>query len=420
MKRFFFIVAAAALLCQAALVIAQESDEPSTRSVLDAARAKYWQDRSPGSSSSGSADSNADAADSQAQVRQVPYTPILVSLVPGLSLPAGYYDASIAGGMVGTLAGDIDGAAGSGVFNLTRDVRGFETAGVFNQSRRVQGFQSAGVFNIVDSDLAGFQGAGVFNITNGTLTGFQGAGVFNIGGKVYAPFQAAGVFNIAREVYGFQGAGVFNIADRVSGGQAAGVFNAAHHVSGVQIGLVNVADHIDGVQLGLINIAGNGVGSLGLTYQPSTDFVYAHLQEGTPALYTVAGLGAPAGDWGKDINGFVASLGLGSRTRLFGFTIDLDISAVQPLAGMPMSDKDWAACDKTMEELFRPYPSVRLMAGLPLGGHLQIVGGLTADIDFDGLGSRVPQALKTADSWRGSLFGEGFDAYYKWFFGLKI
>jgi len=413
MKRLISVLALAALLGQAALVIAQESGDPSVKSVLDAARSKYWKDRGGDSTTNSETDSASDQD-------SVPYAPMILGFVPGLSIPFGYFDASMAAGAIGILARDINGIEASGVFNLSRDIRGFQAAGVFNLARSVVGFQSAGTFNIVDKDLLGFQSAGIFNIVNGHVSGFQAAGIFNLDGKVDAPVQAAGIFNVVDEIRGFQAAGIFNIAQTVEGGQAAGIFNAAKRVQGVQIGLVNVTDHIDGVQLGLVNIAGNGVGSLGVTYEPSTNFFYAHIQEGTPALYTVAGLGAAAGDWGTNISGFVASLGLGSRTRLFGLNIDLDVSASQPLAGMPMDREAWRTCDSSLQDRFRPYPSIRLMAGLPVGERLQIVAGLAADIDMDSLGSRVPEALKTANVWNGSAFGEGFSAYYKWFFGIKI
>jgi len=406
MKRFMSIFAVAALVCQAAFVFAQDSDEPSIESVLDAARAKYWQDKGPESETSDSESSEDDYSGDSEWLNDVPYTPFLISLVPGVNVPFGYYDASFVAGPIGNISRDVTGAEGAGVFNISRDARGFQGAGVFNLARRVLGFQGAGVFNIVDDDV----------------TGFQSAGVFNIAGKARTPLQCAGVFNIVDEIYGFQGAGVFNIAERVAGGQVAGVFNAADHVSGIQIGLVNVADHIDGIQIGLVNIAGNGVNSAAVTYESQTDFAYAHWQAGTPALYTVAGLGAPSGDWFHDTSGFVASIGLGSRTRAFGFVIDLDVSAAQAIGVLPYSSfdpsGDWGAWEGW--SMIEPYPSVRLMAGLPIGRHLQIVGGVKADIDADSLGERVPEALKACESWRGSVFGEGFTAYYKWFFGIKF
>lgn len=375
MKRFISVFAVAALLCQAALVFAQESDEPSIMSVLDAARAKYWQDKNPASDSQDSETQGPDGGPSAESAQEpVPYTPFLISVVPGVTVPFGYYDASFVGGPIGNISRDVTGAEGAGVFNIARDLRGFQAAGVFNLTRNSLGF------------------------------------------------QGAGVFNIAEEIHGFQGAGVFNIAGSVSGGQAAAVFNAADRVSGVQVGLVNVAGQIDGVQIGLVNIAGNGVNSISVTYEPQTDFTYAHMQAGTPTLFTIAGLGAPSGDWFEDFSGFVASVGLGSRTRAFGLVIDLDVSASQAIGSLPYgtfpASGDCAAWEGW--DMIRAYPSVRLTAGIPLGRHLQVIGGVAADIDADSLGDRVPAALKAGDSWRAKLFGEGFTAYYKWFFGVKI
>jgi hypothetical protein len=426
MKRILCAIAAAALLGQAATIFAQDSGEPSEQSVLDAARAKYWQDKAPDSQ----APEAGQELDQQDQSpydgsgaendNPVPYTPFLLSLVPGISLPFGYYDASFAGGAVAVIARDVTGAEGSGVFNLARDIHGFQGAGVFNISRNVTGAQGAGVFNIVDRDLTGFQGAGVFNIVRGSVSGFQGAGVFNMAKKALTPLQAAGVFNIDDEIVGFQAAGVFNIAGSVSGGQAAGVFNAAKVVRGVQIGVVNVAGNIEGFQLGLVNIAGNGIRSVGVDYEPATDYFFARRQAGIQSLYTVIGLGAPSGDWFKNLDGFIASFGLGSRARLFGLTLDLDVSASQPIAGIPTDAAAWKDCGVAAWTRFRPYPTISLMAGAPIGGRLRIVGGLKADVDFDSLGDRVPEAQKQGGTWRSSAFGESFTAYYKWFFGLRI
>jgi hypothetical protein len=389
MKRILSIFALTALLCYVGIAFAQESGAPSERSTLDAARYKYLRDK---------------GSDTESP-NEAPYTPILISFVPGISFPFGYYDTSIAAGAIASTTRDIEGAEGSGVFNISRDVRGFQGAGVFNIARDVLGFQSAGVFNITRD-----------------VFGFQGAGVFNIAGTVRAPFQAAGVFNIVDEIDGFQGAGIFNIAGNVAGVQAAGLFNKADRVAGLQIGLVNVARHIDGLQLGLVNIAGNGVDSIGVSYEPLTGYAYAHWQAGSPALYTVAGVGAPSGDWLSDFSSFVASLGLGSRTHWFGLNLDLDVSAEQAIGTLPFKtfdcSRDWRAWEGW--SMLKPYPSIRLTAGLPIGRHVQIIGGVKADIDVDALGNRVPSALKAGEGWRGSLFDGGFTVWPKWFLGVKI
>ena len=404
MKRILSLFIVVALVCQAVGLFAQASDDPSEQSVLDAARSKYKQDQAADPEAQPALDpassTNSEAAD------KVPYTPILISFVPGVSFPFGYYDVSVAAGAIGNLSRDIEGVEGAGVFNITRDVRGLQGAGVFNIARDARGLQNAGVFNIVDLDLKGVQGSGVFNIVRGKVRGLQGAGVFNI----------------ADGIDGFQAAGIFNIAGRVTGGQAAGIFNQADRVSGVQIGLVNIARHIDGVQLGLVNIAGNGINSGSVTYAPSSGFAYAHWQAGTPAFFTVVGVGAPSGDWFRDYTSFVASFGVGSRTRFFGLNLDLDVSAEQAVGALPFKSMQGARECRSWEgwAMVRPYPSIRLTAGLPFGRHFQVVGGLKADIDVDSLGFRVPAALKVGESWRGVVFNEGFTVWPTWFLGIKI
>jgi hypothetical protein len=375
MKRILFFAFAAALLGQAALVSAQDSGEPSVKSVLDAARAEYWGDKGAVQADEARPDPGAAAApDAERPGRDFSYTPFLVSFVPGLSFPFGFFDTSIAGGMVGSLAHDVSGVEGSGVFNLARDLRGAQGAGVFNISRNLRGI------------------------------------------------QGAGVFNMAEDVHGFQAAGLFNVAGDVRGGQAAGLFNSAGHVSGVQIGVVNVAKSIDGAQIGLINIAGNGLSSLGLVYEPATSYAYAYWQAGTPSLYTIVGFGAPDHDWSCDFALSVASVGLGSRSRLMGLDIDADVSVEAAIGALPYGSFDWSGDWGAWEgwSMLRAYPSLKISAGLPLGCHVQLVAGLKADIDVDPLGNRVPESLKSGAGWKGRLFDEGFTVWPKWFFGLKL
>ena len=354
MKRILSIAFAAALLGQA-VAFAQDSGEPSEKSVLDVARAKYQADQSAGQAS------EAQAATVPAE--SFPFTPILVSFVPGLSFPFGTYDVAAAGGMIGSLTHDVSGAECSGVFNISGDIRGA---------------------------------------------------------------QGAGVFNIAKEVRGFQGAGVFNIAGDVAGGQAAGIFNRAANVKGVQIGVVNIADNIDGVQIGLINIAGNGIRSLSLAYEPATSYAYATWQVGTPWLYTIASLGVPYGDWSPDWPGTVAGLGLGSRSRFLGLSIDTDLSAEAAIGGLPYGNIDWKRNRRGDCEawegwsMIRPYPALRIAASLPIGHHWQAFAGIKADVDVERLGDRVPEALKAGEGYRGRFLGEGFTVWPKWFFGLKM
>jgi hypothetical protein len=376
MKRILSIAFAAALISQAVVAFAQDSGEPSEKSVLDAARAKYWAGGNAKSDSRQAAEAPEDsaAAIAAAQGDDFPFTPVQISFVPGVSLPFGVYDVTLSAGMIGGITRDVSGAAGSGVFNISRDLRGAQGAGVFNISR----------------DMRGVQGAGIFNV--------------------------------AEDVHGLQGAGLFNIARSVKGGQAAGLFNSAGDVKGVQIGVVNIARNIDGVQIGLINIAGNGVDSLGVAYEPATSYAYAYWQAGTPTLYTIAGLGAPCRDWDCDPAGAVASIGFGSRSSLFGIKIDMDLSAESAIGDLPYRSfawsGDWSAWEGWSD--LKPYPSLRIAAGAPIGHHWQVFAGLKADIDVKALGDRVPEALKRGSGWKGSLFDEGFTIWPKWFFGLKM
>jgi hypothetical protein len=390
MKRIISIVIAMALLGQA-VAFAQDSGEPSEQSVLDVARAKYQADQEADGASGAQAAPASEARDDKVPEEPFPFTPVLLSFVPGVSFPFGTYDVNVAGGMIGSITRDVSGAEGSGVFNISRDVRGGQGAGVFNISSDVRGGQGAGVFNISDS-IHGIQGAGVFNIAKG--------------------------------VRGFQGAGVFNIAGDVSGGQAAGLFNRADSVKGVQIGVVNIADNIDGVQIGLINIAGNGIRSLGLAFEPSTSYAYASWQVGSPFLYTLASLGVPYRDWDPDWRGTVAGLGLGSRSRLLGMIIDVDLSAEAAIGALPydtIARSRNGDCDAWEGwAMIKPYPALRISASLPIGRHWKAFAGLKADFEVDALGERVPEALKAGEGYRGKLFHEAFTVWPKWFFGLKM
>jgi hypothetical protein len=416
MKRFLVIVLASALAVQGALAFAQDAGEPSEESVLDAARAKYWganeqqkdasaaeapaqaaapADQEPdavveGGDEPPSADENLPPPRAEPG-RKARYFPFLISFAPGLSVPFGYRDTSIAVGVVGSLARDVRGIDGSSVFSIARDIDGAEAAGVFVIARNVRGFQ----------------GAGVFDVAAGALQGVQ----------------AAGLFTIAEKVHGFQGAGLFNIAGDVRGAQAAGLFNVARDVHGVQVGLVNVAREVDGMQIGLVNIAGNGVDSIGLVYEPETDYLYAYWQAGSPFLYTTVGYGSTVSDYRWD-NGqsAVASIGLGSRTRFLGLKIDADLSAEQPVGNLPYGSFDY--CDPWTSwdgwALIAPYPTVKLSLGLPIGRHFQLIAGFKADIDIASLGARVPSALKAGRSWSGRAFGEDYSVWTKWYFGFKL
>jgi hypothetical protein len=466
MKHILSIVAAMALLWQATALVAQDSGGPSEQSVLEKARQKYQSDQgseqaAPEPAAEAPAAAEAQASPSPAtdekKAEEEPeieskasYTPFQISAVPGLAFPMGYYDVSIAVSPIGNLTRDVAGLEAAGIMNIARDIRGVQSAGIMNNSRNVQGLQGAGIFNI-SRDIRGLQGAGIFNMAgkvegiqaagifnmaDGSIRGLQGAGIFNQASSQLQGVQAAGIanistdmsgvqgagiFNISQDIIGLQAAGIFNIATDVNGVQAAGIFNVGRNVRGIQIGLVNVADSINGPQIGLVNIAGNGVDSIGLLYEPVSSYVYTQLQLGSPFLYSVATVGAPAGDWFIDGSRFLASLGLGTRAKLWFLDLDFDVSMVQAIGALPYESFnphrywDWSGWSQ-----FAPFTSARLSLGLPLGRHFRIVGGLKADFDFDGLGYRVPDELKKGRPWRAQTDAWGFTAWPKWFFGVKL
>jgi hypothetical protein len=426
MKRILAIAFALAMVLQGALSFAQESGEPSEGSVLEAARNKYWgsQDSSkdnaqasrdsgntaPDAAEDGDAPQSDDCAAPPSSAidrgEYARYSPFIISFVPGLSFPFDYRDTSLALGAVGILARDVEGLAAGGVFAMARDVHGLQGAGVFG----------------IAHDIFGLQGAGVFTIAHDMSHGVQGSGVFNIANEVRG-VQGAGAFNIAGDLRGVQGAGVFNIAGDLYGGQAAGVFNVARDVHGIQIGVVNVAREVEGMQIGLVNISSNGIDTLGLLYEPASDYLYGYWQAGSPFLFAIFGYGSTITDTGWSFNqGSVASVGLGTRARFLGLKIDADLSAEQPIGSLPYGSFDYRVSWASWEgwSLLAPYPTLKISVGLPLGRHFQLVAGLKADVDIACFGSRVPEALKVGKSWSGRLFDEDFTVYQKWFFGVKF
>jgi len=406
-------------------VASQNSSEPSEQLVLEAARAKYQADQARAAAEQAeaaaeeaerAAEAAAEAAERSAEADYAPevseesalFMPFVLAFTPGLSFPFGTYDAAFSAGAIGV---------------LTRDVYGFQGSGVFSLAREVNGFQGSGVFNIAEGRVSGFQSAGVFNIAEGGVDGVQIAGVFNIAeGDSTAPFQAAGVFNIADTISGAQLAGVFNIADYVDGAQLAGVFNIAESVDGVQVGLVNVADRVDGLQLGLVNIARDpGLSSQGLYYEPESDYASVVFQAGSRGVYTLFSAGLPYSEWTSSANGLVLGLGLGTRLRLGGLYLDLDASAVSHVGpDLPAIGAAIESCEPMADSSgLIPYPSIRAMVGLPLIGRFHLVAGFKADVDLDAA-PRVPEALKRGTDYSSELFGVGYRAWIKPFFGVKF
>lgn len=347
------------------------------------------------------------------------YTPLLISFVPMVSMPIGYFDVSLSAAAVGALVRNSYGLMGAGVFNISRESRGLMAAGVFNTTGDLKGLQAAGVFNTA-RDVNGFQAAGVFNAAD-KVNGAQVAGVFNTAGDFHG-FQAAPIFNTARDFRGLQLAYGSNFAEDLTGAQIAYAFNRALRVKGVQIGLVNVATEMDGVQIGLVNIARDGVNGLGATLDPATKRLDAYWQNGTRAFYTVLNAEMPVEDLFNSYDNIIAGAGIGTRFggRHFSPYIDLEVLAMG--AFKPTWDaieSKGLKLDSDIGEYFLPWPELRIRLGIPLSRFVQLVGGYTLDFDFASA-SFLPGIYKTGTSWSDTLFGESFTAYGHWFLGLKI
>lgn len=341
--------------------------------------------------------------------KRYPYTPFVLSFVPGVSAPIGIWDTSMAYGLIGSATGSVDGFALAGVFNI-----GLGT---------VNGFQGAGVFNVAESDVNGFQGAGVFNIAK-DVNGFQGAGVFNIAEDV-AFAQGAGVFNIAKKVSGIQAAGVFNVADELDGVQTAGVLNVAGKAKGLMIAPINVADSLDGVAIGFLNFIADGINDLAVDYQFATDTAYLTYRTGTRSLYAVAYAGLPGqrvASGFDSVDGLTAGFGLGRRVRFLFLSADIEAAAELPVD--PASWRAAAAAENpSLLGLDRAFGSLRISFGFGGKKSLGLYMGVKTDIAPAGAGL-VPEHLRAA--WGEpspeslTLFGERFELWPKFFMGFRL
>lgn len=397
MKRIIFFLLAVALGTTAG-VWAQTSDEPSEDFVLQQARDRYAGQSAPAAAEAPNSTTTTintptgsvtiiTTRNQKAPTERVnlPYTPFVLSLVPGVSFPWGMYDTSFAFGYIGSLVGDVHGVQGSGIFN------------------------------IATGEINGLQGAGVFNIAEGDVNGLQSAGVFNIAGAVN----------------GVQSAGVFNIADSVNGVQAAGLFNVAGHTRGAMIGLVNIADELDGVAIGLVNIIGNGINDLSLDYQFVTNTVYTTYRSGTPFLYASYFAGQAADEVFTSSETLTLGAGLGHRFRVLFLTADIELCAEMPVdqgslaALRELASKDappasWNDFNSALPPVFG---SVRASFGFGrrkgFGGYL----GVKTDFEVSGA-STVPERLRISsgdsDSYRWKAFGTDFEFWPKVFIGLKF
>ncbi len=412
MKRIALFLLTAALAAQSGLWAQEASDEPSGDSVLQTARDEYFSGN--GEDRDAELPQDADWQDDGADFGDYDYMPVLIGLVPGLSIPPGIYDTSLALGAVGSLTGSVDGIQLAGVFNINLG--------------RLDGFQAAGVFNMTGGDVSGFQSAGVFNMTGGDVSGFQGAGVFNMTAGDVSLFQAAGVFNIAGgTVSGVQAAGVFNIAEKLDGAMLAGVFNIAGEADGVMIGLVNIADELDGLAIGLVNIIGNGVYDLAVDWQFDTDTAYLTYRSGTPAMYSSFYLGADASSlFDGRLANTTMGMGIGHRFRVLFMTADVELCAETPVTDGSLSALSavlWQGASPASYDWPGTFWSLRSSFGLGdrtgRGPYL----GIKTDFSVGGSGP-VPEYLRsdfgdpTAVTFE--LFGATVTAWPKWFVGVRF
>jgi len=144
-------------------------------------------------------------------------------------------------------------------------------------------------------------------------------------------------------------------------------------------------------------------------------------QTGSPFLYMVLGAGAPRTDWFDRNDNLMVSAGLGTRVRLGGPYIDIDVSAEQHL-GKDLEALYQAGLDHDKDALLsyiKPYPAVRLSLGLPLGRSLHLTGGVKTLIQLEE-GGLVPESQKTQDTITATWFGVPFTAWSQWFVGAKV
>jgi hypothetical protein len=373
---------------------------------------------------SSSQDNDRRSGGDSADAKEFPYTPVVLSLTPGLSTPVGTYDTSAALGAIGSLVGSVSGVQASGIFGLSLgDVRGLQYAGIFNISGgEVSGFQAAGVFNIADGPVSFVQAGGVFNIAD-SVDGVQAGGVFNIAEAVDGA-QVGGVFNIAEAVDGVQAAGLFNIADSVDGVMVAGLFNIVDTADGLMVGVVNVADRMDGVAIGVINVIGNGVHDFSSDYQTSGKTLYFGYRTGTRRLYASFFGGLPREDFLQTSDNATLGLGLGRRATFGPFAWDVEAGIETSLGPEERSRFGDLSTEKPsgFVDAFGSLPAFFTLRGTFGMGHMGGFGvyvGVKADFQNIG-GDRIPEHLREGKVKEGKLFGDRFEYWPKFFVGIRL
>lgn len=213
------------------------------------------------------------------------YTPVQVSLTPGLSSHG-----MMSGQVVNKFSANLIGG-------YTAGVHGVELAGIFNIDRyHVKYVQAAGAVNMVGGNMSGVQLSGIYNTVIDSLKGFQAAGVFNF---------------VKKHANGVQLAGIMNYAEELRGVQIAGILNRTKTNHGLQFGLINMADTSSGISIGLVNISKNGMKRLSVS---SNEVLYTNLafKSGNANLYSI--LSAGYGSWNGEQT-FATGFGLGHEFR---------------------------------------------------------------------------------------------------------
>lgn len=315
------------------------------------------------------------------------YSPIQISLVPGIALPFSW-NSAICLGPIGNISGSVDLLQAAGVFNIASRIRGFQVAGVFN-------------------------------IAGETMEGIQAAGVFNIAGDDRSSLQIGGVFNVASGLVGSQLGGVFNIAGDVQGLQIGPVFNIAGDMDGVQVGFLNVAGKVRGIQVGLLNFSSNGVFDPEIDWELDTGFLRTSLKTGNSFLFARYAVAAPKDELFNTWDRALVSAGLGTRIGdAKSLYLDLSVSASQAVGSDPglfTQSLTWSN-GHSPDEVLAPWPT--LEAGLSLKlGPVQLSAGLRTEVSL-GSAPNLPscraQGWKYEDRW----FGENFTAWTTWYLGF--
>jgi hypothetical protein len=363
---------------------------------------------------------------------EAPYSPFVISLLPGISIPFGTYKTNMAIAAIGGITAEVKGIAASGIFDIiSGDLLGLQTAGIFTVvGGDAMAIQSSGIFGIVSGTMTGIQAAGICNVAGGDVKGLQTAGIFNMG-RDLTGVQAAGIFNTARQVKGVQVAGIGNIANDVTGAQVAGIINIASEVKGTQIGLINISKEMYGLPIGLFNFTLNGIRDIGF-WQDSSNSVYAFWSNGTNNFYTILYAGESLDDWFRNTDTIAAGGGAGVRLIEKPLRLDLDLSAKHyygprfaqnlALAKEPVATTKGAVAEASSERAWTPspvFPSLRLSLGLPLFSKFEVFCGASADMGIEGL-CAIPEEIASDRSFHFQAFGSRIDVSPQLYWGLRF